>query len=135
MEERLLKSAVVDGMRLDYYADLSTHEKPTPADMTTAREIFRVLKREYPGHPWSVEVHASEGWAKIGLTALLGPNWGWMIHLDRYTDQDILKAGGEILERFKIPRSTIDIAAYMSASSKIPLLGCFRAKDRHRIPA
>lgn len=137
-EEVLLKSAVIDDgpgrSRVSYYGDISTHRQPTPADMTAAKEIFRVLKREFPGHPWSVEVDAKEGWAKIGILQLLGPNWTMFMKFEDWTDQKVRDLAGQLLERFKIPRSTIDIAAYMSADSKIPLLGCFRAKDRHRIP-
>lgn len=138
MEEVLLKSAVIqDGRRrtrVSYYGDLSTSRQPTPADITAAKEIFRVLKAHYPGHPWTVEVDATEGWAKIGILELLGPNWTMFMKFEDWTDHMVIKLGGELLERFKIGRCQIDIAQYMSAESRIPLLGSFRAKDRHRIP-
>lgn len=137
-EEVLLKSAVIeDGRRktrVQYYGDLSTSRQPKPADITAAKEIFRVLKANYPGHPWSVEVDATEGWAKIGIIELLGPNWTMFLKFEDWTDQKVRDLGGQLLERFRMPRSTIDIAHYLSAESKIPLLGSFRAKDGHRIP-
>lgn len=138
MEEVLLKSTVIEdgrrNTRVRYYGDLSTSRQPTQADIKAASEMFRVLKAQFPGHPWSVEVDAKEGWAKIGIIELLGPNWTMFMKFEDWTDNMVVKLGGELLERFKIPRSTIDIASYMSADSKIPLLGSFRAKDGHRIP-
>lgn len=138
MEEVLLQSAVEqDGRRetrVRYYGDLSTSRRPSAADKRAATEIFRVLKQHFPGHPWSIEVDAKEGWAKIGIIELLGPNWVMFLKFEDWTDARVMQLAGELLERFKMPRSSIDIAAYMSAESNIPLLGNYRAKDGHRIP-
>lgn len=139
MEDVLIQSTVLDEgrrrTRVRYHADMGPgRKKPTASEMKTANEIFRVLKAHYPGHPWSIEVDEAGGWAKIGIIELLGPNWGMVVHLDTWTDHQVKDYAGQLLERFKIPRSTIDIAAYMSAERKIPLLGSFRAKDKHSIP-
>lgn len=99
------------------------------------KAIAQVLHAHFPGHAWAVEVLADQGVAKVSIPELLGPNWGYVLHLDKLQPSDVVRAGGEILERFEIPRSSIDMAAYMSAEQKIPLLGNFRASSRSLIPS
>jgi len=109
-----------------------------PDEITICKAIGRVLYAEYPGHAWHVEVNAEQGFAKITIPALLGRtlNWGYVLHLDSdLSRKAVIEAGGHILERFNIPRSTVDFAAYAAAEQKIPLLGNFRASHRRIIPA
>ena len=107
-----------------------------PAELALVKRIGEVLDFHYPGHPWAVEVNKRGGYAKITIPDLLGPNWGMVLHLDRdITDAMIVRCGGEILERFKLPRAGIDIAGYLRNIKTIPLIGGFRAKHRHLIPA
>lgn len=107
------------------------------SELTMAKAIGRILYSHYPGHPWAVEVLADQGVAKITIPPLLGVNWGYILHLDKLTasPQPVIEAGGHILERFNIPRSTIDIGAYLNAADKLPLMGNFRASHRKLIPA
>jgi hypothetical protein len=131
-----MRSATVEHrghkMRAKYYGDLGRAKPPTASEMTTAKQILRVLGRHYPGHPWSIEVDENGGIAKFGIDELLGPMWGMVVHLDTWTEHQVKTLGGELLERFRMPRNQIDY--YMSAAAKIPLLGRFRAKDANRIP-
>lgn len=106
-----------------------------PAEITICKGIGRLLEFHYPGHPWSVEVNIEQGYAKVSIPDLLGPNWGWVILLSEMSDQLVIKAGGEILERFKIPRSTIDLARYVQIMDTLPLVGMYRARDKRLIPA
>jgi hypothetical protein len=107
-------------------------------EVTIAKAIGRLLAHHYPGHPWSVEVSIHGGYATIGIPPLLGPNWGYILHLNQIDTESgmkrVVEAGGHILERFQIPRSGMDPAAYAAILKSNPLAGMYRAKDRHRIP-
>lgn len=137
-DDVLLKSATVEAgrgkSRVRYLADLSTSRRPTAADMEAASKILRVLNDHYPGHDWMIEVDATEGWAKIGILMLLGPNWTMFLKFEDWTEARVMKLGGEILERFKIKRGWIDPVGYADAAAKNPLMGMYRARDAKRIP-
>lgn len=124
------------GMRHRLYAEADPFTNTTervPAELALCKRIGDLLSKHYAGHPWMVNVDAKQGIAQISIPVLLG-NWSYILHMDKIDDQVIVKAGGEILERFKIPRTTIDIAAYLTALDTIPMIGNFRARDRQRIP-
>lgn len=147
VEEVLLKESHIEAgprgalQRVRWVGDMSDGKGPSPAETAAAKGIFAVLARHYPGHPWSLEVNGEHhfgrykgGYGKLGIMQLLGPHWGMIVHLDSWTEHQVMDYAGQILERFKIPRSTLDIAYYMSAAAKIPYIGRFRARDAHRIP-
>jgi hypothetical protein len=104
-----------------------------PAELSICKEIGRVLNAAYPGQPWMVEVDLDQGMAKVGIPPLLG-SWTYNFYLDRISDEGLKKAAGEILERFKIPRSGVDFAAYMQAEKDIPMIGRYRGGHRALIP-
>lgn len=117
-------------------ASASGETKHIPFEVTMCKAIYRILAAHYPGHPWAVEVMADQGVATITIPPLLGANWAYVLHLDKLgsSPQPVIEAGGHILERFHIPRSTIDIAAYVAAEEKVPLIGNFRSSHRSKIP-
>lgn len=86
-------------------------------DMQTARGVGRLLHSHYAGHFWSVEVDSRQGVCLIGIVLLLG-NWKYKLPLASMTPADVIRAGGEILERFNIPRSSIDVAAFVNAKKR-----------------
>ncbi len=141
MEEVHLRTAIEDSRgrqrRVRLYGEASPitgNFDKLPAEVETCKRIASVLEHHYPGHPWAVAVNADQGLAIISIPDLLGPNWGFNIHLDKLDDKIVMEAGGHILERFKIARSGMDVAVYLQKMKDIPLLGMYRAKDRHRIP-
>lgn len=76
---------------------------PTITEMTTAKNIADYLVKKFPGYPWLVRV--DRGLVRI-TCANLSNLWGYTLHEDKI-DPDyraVLKAGGEILERFNAPR-------------------------------
>jgi hypothetical protein len=84
-------------------------------NLTVAKAMTRVLLSAYPGHFWEVGVDRGQGIAWITIPLLLG-NWKYIFKLSKdILPQDIVRAGGEILERFNIPRSGLDIAAFINA--------------------
>jgi hypothetical protein len=145
----LLDRGVVRGprrqdLRVKVYGERSFHDPwgdYVDQNRRIVKATFEILRLHYPGHPWSIESFAEQrphGFVRISIPPLLGLNWGYTLPLDHdfyASPRPVIRAGGEILERFKIPRSSIDLAAYMSAKSRIPLLGNFRARHRQLIPA
>ena len=67
--------------------------------------VALILDHHHPGHPWTIEV--KQGMCCIGLPALLD-GLTYNIRIAEMTDQDIIRGAGEILERFKIPRSSLN---------------------------
>lgn len=125
------------GLKVKLTGERSFHHgaDKIPAEAALCKRIFNVLNAHYNGHAWAVEVDFGQGMAKITIPSILGFNFGYLIRLDELDRKAIIRGGGEILERFKIPRSTVDINAYMDAKARIPLLGHFRAGSGRLIPA
>ncbi len=84
------------------------------ADQTLMKEVSRILHTHYRGHFWAVMVDSHQGVCQITIPILLG-NWGWTILLTELTPWLVIKAGGDILERFNIPRSGLDVARFVEA--------------------
>lgn len=100
-----------------YQRSSVANDRHAEFDMTLAREVGRTLLAHYPGHFWAVECDSKQGICTITIPILLG-NWKYIIPLTRLNPQMVLRAGGEILERFKIPRSSLDLAAFLDARKK-----------------
>lgn len=146
MEQVLIGHAKVqDGrnraMHVRQYAEASPIDgtmQAVPAELALCKRIGAILNHHYKGHPWMIEVNFVQGMAKIGIPVLLG-NWTYNIRLDEIVNDadlrsSVLRGGGELLERFGIPRNTIDVASYLAALGSIPMIGNFRARDRKLIP-
>lgn len=73
-----------------------------------ARRAIEVLHRHYPGHPWGVSIDA----AMLVIKHKNFGHWGFRINMLLFTesmlDREIVKAGGECLERFSQPRGRAD---------------------------
>ncbi|THF55925.1 hypothetical protein [Pseudothauera rhizosphaerae] len=83
-------------------------------DLVTAKHMADTLHRHYPGHLWAVTCDGSKGVATIRNLMLSG-NMGYTLHLPRiYSasewDKRVLMAGGEILERYRVMRASLDRA-------------------------
>jgi hypothetical protein len=77
-------------------------------DLLTARTMAETLHKHYPGHLWGVSCDWKQGVADVRNMGLSG-NWGFRLVLAGpngfYTHSDlekqVMRAGGELLERFK----------------------------------
>jgi hypothetical protein len=113
--------------KLNYeHPDLGDDPRPDPhayADIALARKIGETLQYHYGGHPWYVEVEHIHGIAKVSIPSLMGWTSYFVIHLDRLASDPgmkiVVKAGGEILERYRIPRSGFDFFAFADACKKV----------------
>lgn len=87
----------------------------TLAEYDLARRMAEVLHTHYPGHLWGVSADMHAGIAKVFNLRLSG-QWGFIIKLgDLLHDVDmksVIRAGGELLERYKMRRGMFDAAAY-----------------------
>ena len=81
-----------------------------------AKHAAELLHRHYPGYLWTVNVN--QGVLDVRNLNLDG-QWGFTIkHVQSYSasdlDKKVMRAGGEILERYRQRRGTIDEAAILA---------------------
>lgn len=86
-------------------------------DMILAKEIADTLHDHYNGHLWGVQVSGVTGMADIFLISVSG-NMGYRLklkHIFSASDfkKDVIRAGGEILERFRLRRGRFDEAEFL----------------------
>ena len=94
------------------------------ADMDTARKIGRVLEYHYKAYPWLVHVSSKQGLASISLPILMdGAAYHIKLH-DLNSDPgmvSVVRGAGEILERYRIPRSGFSGADFVAALRRNPI--------------
>lgn len=82
-------------------------------EMQVAKVMAEILNKHYPppaGIPfwWAVNVNVKGGVAYVYNLALSG-RMGYLLHLDNLMaitgEKEIMRAGGEILERYGLPRN------------------------------
>jgi hypothetical protein len=109
------------------------------ADMDLAAKCGAVIRFHYPGHHFQVVADHKQGIVRIRIPQLMrggaasGP-W-WYIVKIRELDQSlsaVKRACGELLERFRLPRSLINHADWMAAVRRQPLVV---TKDNNVVPA
>lgn len=100
-------------------------------DLVMAKTMADTLHTAYPGHLWAVTCDGKQGMADVRNMALSG-NWGFRLKLrDIYSasefKKDVLRAGGELLERYKLARGRFREDQY----SDIPTDFAGRLKGDH----
>ena len=99
-------------------------------DIVMAKEMAEALHTAYPGHLWAVTCDGQTGMADVRNMALSG-NWGFRLRLtDIYSAsafrKDVVMAGGEILERYKLSRGRLNQDQYGTLRSDFA--GRFKAE-------
>lgn len=99
-------------------------------DIELCRRIADVLLKHYPGHVWNVEANTETGGVaniKLNYPDKLGilPKFGFRLHIDKLNDDKIMRAGGELLERYKLARGRASAYSMMDAINN----GCDRAGE------
>lgn len=84
------------------------------SDMLLAKNMAELLHKHYPGHLWAVT--CENGIATVRNMYLSG-QWGFVIKVgEQYSisafDKAIVRAGGELLERYRLSRGTFKDAEY-----------------------
>ena len=89
---------------------------PTANDYNMAKDMAEALHAHYPGHQWAVTCDGRTGIATIRDLFLSG-TYGYVLRLPAIYSfsafrKEVIMAGGEVLERFKMARGRFDEAAY-----------------------
>lgn len=89
-------------------------------DIETCKSVADVLMKHYPGHIWHIEVNSETAGVcniKLNYPDKLGilPKWGYRLHLHNLNAERIMRAGGEILERYRLARSRATPYAMLDA--------------------
>ena len=85
--------------------------KQVSLDMAVSKRILETLYKHYPEYPWAIKVQ--KGRASIKNMATSGEE-GYAINFDTHDfsasnlDAAIVRAGGEVLERFGLRRGVMD---------------------------
>lgn len=90
-----------------------------------AKTIFEKLWEFYPGYDWKVKVDAQGGIATVQLPRLHHSVIAFIIKLDELASDPgyalVKRAGGEMLERFKLRRGMVNRAQYRDALKARPV--------------
>ena len=93
-------------------------------DHLRAKNVADVLEKKYPGWLWAVNVDHGVVTVK---SMLLSGNWGFVLHEDKIDNdyKSVMKAGGEILERYNQNRGRFNNTKYndLTMNSKGQLNG------------
>lgn len=90
-------------------------------DLVMAKAMADALCRHYPGHQWAVACNGATGMADVYNLGLSG-NRGYRLRLPTlYSasefEQRVVRAGGEILERYRLSRGRLNPDAYANLPS------------------
>ena len=98
--------------------DTSDHVEATTApdiaanDLSLAARTKAVLQRHYPGWAWRVQIPIGQG---VIIVRNLDCDWkgkfGFVLHKDKVSrdlELKVMRAGGELLERYKMIRAAYD---------------------------
>lgn len=93
----------------------ATSEEQDPLDQAACTRASAILFKHYPGHEWMVDI--SGGIMNI-RSKNLSTNYGFRQRMDELSatpdgfDKPIMRAGGEILERFGMAAQKMDIQVW-----------------------
>lgn len=85
-------------------------------DMLLAKEVADTLHRHYPGHLWAVSAEGRTGLVTIRNLMLSG-QWGYILKIPLIFSASefaakVVRAGGEILERYQLSRGRLNESQY-----------------------
>lgn len=85
-------------------------------DYTLAKDMAEALMEHYPGHLWAVSADSNTGMCDIRAMQL-SSIWGYRLKMPKIYSAsafraDVIRAGGEILERFRVNRGRFNEDQY-----------------------
>lgn len=106
-------------MNIDDEDSLVTAEPMLRAnDEVIAKEVADLLLSHYPGFLWAVSIDSRQTVGMLDIRNLsLSGKWGFRLPLKEYLDgldtrRKIVRAGGEMLERYRMPRRAFSATDY-----------------------
>src|SRR5262249_38342894 len=91
-------------------------------DLATARAVRRILATAYPGYDWEVVADSAQGYVAFRIPALMGMNYAYLVKGRDLTPEAVLKGGGELLERYRLPRGKFDLDRFLEARAAHSIL-------------
>jgi hypothetical protein len=106
---RIDPSSLDDATRRDY-------------ELLVAKGVFALLQQHYGGHLWFVDCSTQRGGVAISIPILLGGNWVYFIRLADLDSAAVVRAGGEILERYRLPRAPFELGSFLTARARYSIM-------------
>lgn len=103
----------------------------TAYELWVARRAFALLEAAYPGHLWLVDCDLAKGGVAISIPVLMGGNWVYFIRMADLEPRKVIMAGGELLERYRLPRGAIRPDRFVEARDRHSIL----ANKAKKVPA
>ena len=109
----------------DAQAEQSQWDPHKDADHSLCVAAFQTLVKHYPGHFWRVRADSKQGIAQIQIHQLMGDTLWWNIRLDESSNHNdfrlaVIRGGGEILERYALPRTAMDLDQFLEVRAQTP---------------
>lgn len=116
--------------RLFSFADAPVHEHGLfnargdydAANDAMCRLVGNKLAQTYPGHPFGVISEIEHGIVKVALQGFI--QWPYIIKVNTLKGdpslRSVVRAGGELLERLKMPRKGFSMADWQTANAVRP---------------
>jgi hypothetical protein len=92
------------------------------ADLAAARSVRRILDTAYPGYDWEVVADSGQGYVAFRIPALMGANWAYLIRGKDVSAEAVLTGGGELLERYRLPRGKFHLDRFLAARAAHSIL-------------
>lgn len=112
---------------MQIHTEIDTPTEHDAADLELAKKIYDILDKHYSGHPWGVWADHREknGTCDIKLfyPDAKGQIWhyGYKLHIGKcdtpFLKKKVVKAGGELLERYGLPRERANINSALDAKN------------------
>jgi len=95
---------------------IDTEQLIFPQDLVLQKDLELLLHRHYPGHFWCVDVNIRQGMINVKNLFLSG-TMGFRLKLQgiftaSQVEHDVMMAGGELLERYKLARGAFDVSRW-----------------------
>lgn len=87
--------------------------------------VYSVLEAHYPGHPWRVKIDWKGGIVGIQIKPFMGVKHWYVIYISTLKEYErgkraIIRGGGDILERYMLPRNAFDRDHFLTALQAFP---------------
>lgn len=126
--QTMKRASYYNNRRIETEAVDSNDARAVPWEVAVAKKAGAILERHYPGQPFELRVDAREGVLRMRLNPFMGLHWH-VVHLATLAGDPgfkaVIRAAGEILERYQMPRAGFSLDHFLAARSQIPpwLLG------------
>ncbi len=108
---------------METYTEIEGNTEHDAADIALCKEIYDILDKYYSGHLWQVGANSRTGIVDIKLLYPDGKhrvtNFGYGLKISSldapFLKKKIIIAGGELLERYGLPRSRATLHTLVEA--------------------